>query len=72
MKKLRSPKKKFHLVFYVEDCTPMLKKFFDKNKMNKFIEGFQAQYPNSEATNTGSWVDYAITDIGGKVAYLGE
>lgn len=71
MKKLLSPKRKYHLVFYVEGCTGKLKKFYDKTKMKQFIKEFQAEYPLSESRDSGSWVDYAITDIGGTTSYLG-
>lgn len=71
MKKLTSPKKKFHIVFYVENCDSKVKKFFDKKAMKRFIEEFEAEYPKAKAIDTGSWVDYSITDIAGKATYLG-
>lgn len=69
-RKLTTGTKAFHLVFYVEDSSPKVKKFYDKKAMKRFVEEFQAEFPDSDAINTGSWVDSTITDIKGRYAVL--
>ncbi len=53
--------KKFHIVKYVEGCTPKVKKFTTLKDMNKFVKDFYKIYDH----NDDNWVDFYITNITG-------
>lgn len=71
-RKLITGSRAFHLVFYVEDSMRKVKKFYDKKRMKRFMEEFQAEFPDSEAMDTGSWIDSTITNIKGKYTHVGD
>lgn len=56
--------KSFHIIHYVEDSTPKLKKFNSISKLNDFRLKFESDHPNGE--RDGYWVDFIITDVHGK------
>jgi hypothetical protein len=64
-KTMKTKKKPYHLAMYVENCCPKVKKFTDKNKLNKFVTDYVTKYPDSQASETGFWMDYVIMDIMG-------
>jgi len=69
-KTVKKTTKSYNLLMYVENCTPKLKKFADMKDMQAFVEDFHKQYPEAEASTSGYWVDYVITDIKGKVYFF--
>jgi hypothetical protein len=56
---------KFHLLMYVEGCTPKIKKFISIKALNDFVLEFEAEYGREEFGD--NWIDYAVTDVTGKV-----
>ena len=58
---------KFHIVRYVENCTPKTKKLNDIEKMEAFIKKFSKEYPDEEI---GYWIDFYVTDICGEYKEL--
>jgi len=56
----------YHLVIYIESCNQKLKKFKTISSMNKFIEKFMKNRPNTD----DYWIDLTITNINGKITKL--
>lgn len=57
--------KPFHLVYYVEDSVPMMKKFNSISKLDAFRQKFETNYKGK--LMDGWWIDFIVTDIHGKV-----
>lgn len=70
--KKKTNKKAYHLVFYVENCTPYVRRYGDKEKLKKFVAKFMKKHPSAEAIygTSGYWVDYAVFDIKGDIVYF--
>lgn len=62
--------KPYHILMYVLDSTPKLKRFETIQEMGRFIDKFNKKYPESEASNSGNWTDLAITYIKGEVHFF--
>lgn len=57
--------KKYHLLHYVEGCSPRTKKFKTLKALKQFILDFQRNYGiNPRGDN---WLDYSVTNITGDV-----
>ena len=67
MKKKNKP---YHLLVYVANCETKVKRFETTEAMGKFIDKFNKKYPESEASESGYWTDYSITDISGEVYFF--
>lgn len=65
-------KRSFHLVLYVENCECKTKKFFSQEKLDRFVHKFQTENPDVQARDTGSWINYVITDVQGTFKDLGD
>ena len=52
--------KKFHVVKYVDDCVPVIRKFKTLKAMEAFVTKFQKKNPTHQE---GFWIDYTITDL---------
>lgn len=52
--------KKFHILRYVEDTSPVLKKFTTVKALNEFVAKFQKKH---KEPYSGWWVDYAVFNI---------
>jgi hypothetical protein len=61
---------KHHLLMYVEDCSPKIKKFYSTEKMSDFIEKFQKKHPDHLASDSGWWIDYCVMDVSGPVHFF--
>ena len=77
MKKAKSNKKakptkskEYHLLAYVLDSEPKLKRFDSKEQLGAFIDQFLIIYPDYASIDSGCWVDYAITNITGEVHFF--
>ena len=57
---------KRHLVKYVENCSPKLKIFKSKKKMNKFIKKFKKLESTAKDPDE-CWVDLVVKNIKGKI-----
>jgi hypothetical protein len=68
--KKKKSKQKYHLLMYIEDSNPKLKKFLSTQEMGKFIDEFGKKYPGQEAADAGFWIDFAITNVGGEVHFF--
>jgi len=69
---MKKPKKptKLHLLHYVEDSSPKLKKFHCKDKLATFVSKFLLKYPEDSSINSGSWIDYCVMDVKGEVLFF--
>jgi hypothetical protein len=61
---------KHHLLMYVVNSSPAIKKFTSMDKMEKFVKEFQKKYPDEDAINTGSWIDYVVTGVTGEIYFF--
>lgn len=61
--------KKFHVLKYVENSAPKLKKFTTLKSLNEFILQFSAIYAASSEDN---WVDFVITNVHGDVIQIDD
>lgn len=70
----KSPSKKtkeaYHLLMYCVDCSPMIKKFSTTEKMSKFIDDFQKQFPDYMSIDSGNWIDYCVLGVTGEVHFF--
>ncbi len=57
--------KKYHLLQYVEGCSPRTKKFKTLKGLNQFVQDFQKKYGIDPCD--GNWLDYSVTNITGDV-----
>lgn len=64
------PAKTYNLLVYVLDSTNKIKRFDSTEKMGKFIDSFLKKYPDYMSNDSGNWIDYAITDVGGEVHFF--
>ena len=62
--------KKYHLLSYVLNSEPKLKKFTSKLEMGRFIDKFLKDHPDYMATESGDWIDFCISDISGEVHFF--
>lgn len=71
-KKTKTVKKNepYHLLMYVDDCSPKIKRFENTKDMEKFVLEFQKENPDHLAVESGSWIDYAVFDVTGKVSFF--
>lgn len=60
--------KPYHLVMYVENSTPFIKKFVSLKKTQEFVDKFEKKYPDEAAMESGYWIDFVITGVTGKLA----
>lgn len=59
--------KKFHVVAYVQEYTPKLRKFNTLKAMEEWIDEFN----ETASKNPGdSWVDFKITNVTGAIEFL--
>ena len=70
MKKKSSKTEVYHILMYVLDSTPKLKKFSSMELMHKFVNKFQKKYPDQEAVNSGYWIDFVISGVTGDVTFF--
>lgn len=59
---------KRHLVKYVENCSPKIKIFKSKKKMNKFIKKFKS-LESTVKDPGGCWVELVVNNIKGKITH---
>lgn len=69
-KKTTKKNKEFHLISYVLDSSPKLKKFSSVDAMAKFVEKFHRDHPEHMSSKSGDWIDFVITNITGKVTFF--
>lgn len=77
MKKSTTKKTKnkvYHIVYYVENCTPAMRKFKSIKDMETFFEEFKDRYYKTGfdggQQDLSSYLDFYITDISGEVKFL--
>jgi hypothetical protein len=71
VKKLSKAKKEtYHLLFYVLNTEPKVKKFKTTAEMGKFIDDFNKEWPQSECSISGSWTDLAVTEVNGEIHFF--
>jgi hypothetical protein len=70
MKKKSKKNAPYHLLMYVLNSEPKIKRFDTTEEMGKFIDKFNKKYPEAQASNSGNWTDYAITNILGDVHFF--
>jgi len=58
--------KKYHLLQYVEGCSPKTRKFKSIKRLNQFIKEFEAKY--GKDSRGDNWIDYSVTNITGIVS----
>ena len=61
-----------HILKYTENCSPKLKRFESTKEMGKFMDSFNKEHPDSEAEDTGYWLDFAIVGVIGQVHFFTE
>lgn len=64
-KSIKKQSKPYHLLRYVEDCSPKTKLFKSLKSLNLFIYDFQAEY--GIESRGDNWIDYSVTNITGDV-----
>lgn len=60
----------YHLLMYVVNSNPKIKRFDSVEKMAKFVEAFQKKHPDHLASESGDWIDYCITKVSGDVHFF--
>jgi hypothetical protein len=65
----KTKSKPYHVVYYVEDATPAMRKFYSLEDMETFFREFNAQY-DKEGRYTGTYLDFCITNISGEIKFL--
>lgn len=55
--------KKFHILKYVENSTPILKKFDSVKGLKEFVSKFQKKHKDP---SDGYWIDYAVFSLTSK------
>ena len=74
-KATKKPEKKtpsigsYHMVYYVEDSTPAMRKFNTLEDMETFFKEFEARYPK-ECEWDGYYLDFCVTNIFGEITFL--
>ena len=66
----KANKETYHLLVYVLDSEPKIKKFKSKLALGKFVDKFVKDYPDYLGAESGNWVDYAVTDVIGEVTFF--
>ena len=61
--------KEYHLLMYVFDSSPRIKKFTSTEKMKDFIDSFLKKYPDHMSVDSGTWIDYIVTGVTGDVHF---
>lgn len=64
--------KSYHLLVYVLNCEPKIKRFSSLKGANTFVKLFQTKWPDHLASQTGSWIDYLVQDVHGEIKFLSE
>jgi len=64
----KSKDKLFHIVYYVENCTPAMRKFTSIKDMETFFKEFEERYP--KVPYSDNFLDFYITSISGEVKFL--
>ena len=62
--------KSYHLLMYVEDSMPKIKKFSTTKAMGTFIDKFLKKYPGYASIESGHWIDYSVTNVSGEVHFF--
>ena len=60
----------YHLVMYVEDGNPKIRKFDSPEKLGTFVKEFQKEYPDYMEMGSDNWIDYVVMDIMGDVFFF--
>lgn len=60
----------YHLLMYVLNSSPKLKRFYAMEEMEIFINKFHKKYPEVEAASSGYWIDFIVTNISGDVHFF--
>jgi len=63
-------KETYHLLFYVLNTEPKVKKFKTTLEMGKFIDAFNREWPEDECSISGSWTDLAICEVSGEIFFF--
>jgi hypothetical protein len=74
-KKLKSKTKHpkvlpYHLLMYVEDSSPKIKKFSTTKALGTFIDKFLKKYPDYASHSSGHWIDFSVTNVSGRVDFF--
>jgi hypothetical protein len=67
--KKTTEKKPYHLVYYVQNCTPAMQKFNSLDDMQTFFKEFEERYPK-KGRDDGTFIDFYITDISGEIKFV--
>lgn len=59
----------YHIVYYVEDGFPGMRKFTSLTDMKTFFKEFKERYPK-QSHEAGTFLDFSITNISGEVKFL--
>ena len=60
----------YHIVYYTVDTAPAMRKFKTLDDMRIFFKEFEALYPKKNQYESGSFLDFCITNISGKIKFL--
>lgn len=60
----------YHLLFFVVNSTPRVKKFRTTAEMGEFMDSFNKEYPEDQYELYGSWLDLAVTEVNGEVHFF--
>jgi hypothetical protein len=74
MKKAKTKKTEkqepYHLLMYVEDSSPKLKRFKTTDELGRFVDDFNKRYPDYASIDSGYWIDFAVTYVLGDVHFF--
>jgi len=59
----------YHIDYYVENCTPGMRKFTSLKDMKTFFKEFEERYPKGSDPG-GTFIDFYITNMSGEVKFL--
>lgn len=62
--------KKYHLLQYVENCSPKTRKFKTIKRLKQFVEDFEAKYGRDSRLD--NWINYSVTNVTGTISIYDE
>jgi hypothetical protein len=60
----------YNLLMYTEDSSPKIKRFNTLQQAQDFVDKFNKKYPDHMSFDSGSWIDYLVTEVSGNVHFF--
>ncbi len=60
----------YHILMYMEDSSPKIKKFKTTDELGKFVDKFNKKHPDYASPDSGYWIDLAVTGVTGEIHFF--